>query len=256
MKLVEVVILVGSQCISPLQQAPHATEAGKVDCAVLIHRDTETGAFAVVPPGAYGHPEVRMALQRSLNGGAAAPAPKVVADAPPQPPEPEAAPPPPRTTVIEPQPAEEPDQPAEASVPVSEQQQIASAEEPPASRKIDARYPEPAADTGDVVDLTQAAADAADAADGSDAGQAEETVVAVEESPAAGTEAPKAKPAAKSKSKSLTKRSSKQRTAARTVPAPAGYRDKCGKTRVARWYTNKSGNKKYRCVLPGKNNFY
>lgn len=241
MKLVEVVILVGSQCISPLQHNPHMTEAGKVDCAVLIHRDTESGAFAVVPPEAFVHPEVRIALERNLKPGDTSSVRSAAAEPAP----------PPRTTVIELLPAEETAQASGETAAGQQEAEIPATA--PFRGKIAARYPEPAGDAE-----AAGAAPAPDGADGADSGQAAEPRQAVEVTPATDAETPKPKKvkASKSKSKSLTKRSGKQRTAARTVPAPAGYRDKCGKTRVARWYTNASGNKKYRCVLPGTKNIY
>lgn len=58
MKLVEVVILVGSQCLSPLQHAPGVTEAGKVACAVLIRQDPATADVEILPQAAATDPAV------------------------------------------------------------------------------------------------------------------------------------------------------------------------------------------------------
>ena len=56
MKLVEVVILVGSQCLSPVHSAPGLTEAGKVPCAVLIRQDPQTADVEFVPQAAATDP--------------------------------------------------------------------------------------------------------------------------------------------------------------------------------------------------------
>ncbi|WP_421694349.1 hypothetical protein [Aestuariivirga sp.] len=58
MKLVEVVILVGSQCLSPLQHGDGITDAGKVHCAVLIRQDAETGDIEIIPRSAATDPDV------------------------------------------------------------------------------------------------------------------------------------------------------------------------------------------------------
>lgn len=49
MNLVEVVILFGAQCLSPLESGSGLTEAGKVPCAVLIRHDPPTAAVEIVP---------------------------------------------------------------------------------------------------------------------------------------------------------------------------------------------------------------
>ena len=56
MTLVEVVILVGAQCLSPLESGPGLTVAGKVPCAVLIQHDPLTAAVEIVPPSAATDP--------------------------------------------------------------------------------------------------------------------------------------------------------------------------------------------------------
>ena len=66
MKLVEVVFLVGTQCVSPVQTVPHVTVAGKVQCAVVIHQDTEQNKFYVTPGSKANHPSVRLALRRAM----------------------------------------------------------------------------------------------------------------------------------------------------------------------------------------------
>ena len=52
MNLVEVVILVGAQCLSPMQSGPGVTEVGKVPCAVLIRQDPATADVEIVPAAA------------------------------------------------------------------------------------------------------------------------------------------------------------------------------------------------------------
>lgn len=64
MKLIEVVILVGSQCLSPVEVSIGLTEAAKVQCAVLIRQDPETEAVEILPREAATDPEVIAILVR------------------------------------------------------------------------------------------------------------------------------------------------------------------------------------------------
>lgn len=64
MKLIEVVVLLGAHCISPVQNTGAATEALKVQCAVVIERDTSAGTVRIVPAGASTRPEVVAVLER------------------------------------------------------------------------------------------------------------------------------------------------------------------------------------------------
>ena len=64
MKLVEVVVLMGAHCISPLQTTDAVTEAAKVQCAVVIEKDTTAGTIRIVPAGASTHPEVAAVIDR------------------------------------------------------------------------------------------------------------------------------------------------------------------------------------------------
>ncbi len=75
MKLIEVVVLLGAHCISPVQQADAVTEVGKVQCAVMVEQDTATGRVLVTPPEAAARPEVAEVLNRIAAGSAAGPAP-------------------------------------------------------------------------------------------------------------------------------------------------------------------------------------
>jgi hypothetical protein len=71
MKLVEVVILTGMQCISPIQNTSQATVAAKVWCAVVVEKDTVANAVVVTPQAQANHPAVQVVLQR-LNPAAPA----------------------------------------------------------------------------------------------------------------------------------------------------------------------------------------
>ena len=58
MTLIEVVILAGAQCLSPISAAESTTEISKVPCAVLIRLDQETGNVEFTPPAAATDPQV------------------------------------------------------------------------------------------------------------------------------------------------------------------------------------------------------
>ena len=58
MTLIEVVILAGAQCLSPVQEAAGATEVSKVPCAVVIRLDQQTGDVQFTPPAAATDPKV------------------------------------------------------------------------------------------------------------------------------------------------------------------------------------------------------
>lgn len=75
MKLIEVVVMLGAHCISPVQHADAITEVGKVQCAVMVEQDTDTGRVRVTPPEAASRPEVAAVLKRIADGNAAGPAP-------------------------------------------------------------------------------------------------------------------------------------------------------------------------------------
>lgn len=75
MKLIEVVVLLGAHCISPVQHADAITEVGKVQCAVMVEQDTDTGRVSVTPREAASRPEVAAVLKRIADGSAAGPAP-------------------------------------------------------------------------------------------------------------------------------------------------------------------------------------
>ena len=64
MKLIEVVVLMGAHCVSPVQHTANSTEAGKVHCAVMIEKDTQAGTLRIVPAGASHEPEVVAVIKR------------------------------------------------------------------------------------------------------------------------------------------------------------------------------------------------
>lgn len=62
MRLVEVVVLMGAHCISPVEHTPSMTEAGKVQCAIVIEKDTDKGTVKVTPQTAAADPKVVAAI--------------------------------------------------------------------------------------------------------------------------------------------------------------------------------------------------
>jgi hypothetical protein len=79
MRLIEVVILAGSQCVSPIQGSEGLTEVVKVPCAVLVRHDAATDEVEILPPGAATDPQVIAVLVKpSAPAAAAAPAETIV----------------------------------------------------------------------------------------------------------------------------------------------------------------------------------
>ncbi len=64
MKLIEVVVLMGAHCISPVQNTEAITEAAKVQCAVVVEKDAEEKTVRVIPAGASTHPQVVAVIER------------------------------------------------------------------------------------------------------------------------------------------------------------------------------------------------
>jgi hypothetical protein len=64
MKLVEVVILTGLQCVSPTQNTSLSTEVSKVWCAVIVESDAQAKTIAVTPRSQVDHPMVKSVLTR------------------------------------------------------------------------------------------------------------------------------------------------------------------------------------------------
>ena len=63
MKTIELIFLIGSQCVSPVEAAPGFTEVAKVQCAVVIEKDTETNLVIVTPESAASIPRVAEAMR-------------------------------------------------------------------------------------------------------------------------------------------------------------------------------------------------
>lgn len=64
MRLVEVVMLMGAHCVSPVEHSQLMTDAAKVQCAVVIEKDTEAGTLKVTPEAATRDPQVAAAVAR------------------------------------------------------------------------------------------------------------------------------------------------------------------------------------------------
>lgn len=72
MRLIEVVILAGSHCVSPMQGGDGITEVVKVPCAVMVRHDAATDAVEIVPPAAATDPQVIAILVKPETAPAAA----------------------------------------------------------------------------------------------------------------------------------------------------------------------------------------
>lgn len=75
MRLIEVVVLMGAHCVSPVQHTPSMTEAGKVQCAVMVEKDTESGNLKVTPETAAQDPRVTEAIRKLEAEAAGSPIP-------------------------------------------------------------------------------------------------------------------------------------------------------------------------------------
>lgn len=64
MRLIEVVMLMGAHCVSPVEHSTLMTDATKVQCAVVMEKDTERGTLTVTPPAAAADPQVAAAVER------------------------------------------------------------------------------------------------------------------------------------------------------------------------------------------------
>jgi hypothetical protein len=64
MRLVEVVMLMGAHCVSPVEHSQMMTDAAKVSCAVVIEKDTDRGTLTVTPGEAARDPQVMAAVER------------------------------------------------------------------------------------------------------------------------------------------------------------------------------------------------
>lgn len=235
MKLIEVIILTGVHCASPVQHSTQATEAGKVWCAVIVEADSVTKSAEVSPPGEARNPLVVAALKRldaTLETPAGAEPPPVDLDAIAA----QVAAGPGSSITVAPENADEvsrlaamppePQPEAEPSEPASAAQATLQGEPQPASSQPE--MPEPGAVTPETVPAGETSAQPSET----------ETVTAAEKPPEAKT---KTRTASTKKKKKVT---TKRRT------------DVCGKTTRAVWYTNKDGKRKYRCRKPGDGRLY
>lgn len=80
MNLVEVVILLGAQCLSPIESGGGLTEAGKVPCAVLIRHDPQTSHVEIVPPSAATDPAFIAMLVKPRGNAPVVKADRLMAD--------------------------------------------------------------------------------------------------------------------------------------------------------------------------------
>ena len=227
MKLVEIVVLVGSQCVSPVQQTPHVTVAYKVPCAVVIQRDTEQNSAAVIPASGVNHPRVRAALglpmedasQPLKTGSLPETAPSAAK---------------PMVKVFRPKPvaSSTTGSPVAKKVPVQSgppqpvPETVVAVEEPPQI--------EPASSGPD--QLVEKQPNAAGGLATTEPQAAAETMPETDPSPAP-----------------------EPRVADRAASADGGTEettrhrnDKCLGAARPHWYTNKAGKRRYRCVIPGK----
>lgn len=143
MRLVEVVMLMGAHCVSPVEHSQLMTEATKVQCAVVVEKDTDSGTLRVTPQAASGDPRVAKAVAH-LNGVAQTGARIVPTGAPPVSP----------SAQVQPAPAAAANPPAQPLVPPTDEKIVAAedvaaapaAQEPapaaePATRKVVAAPP-------------------------------------------------------------------------------------------------------------------
>lgn len=212
MKLVEVVILVGTHCVSPVQHTSLATEANKVSCAVVVERDTIAGTLHVTPRTGAGDPMVQAAVGRLMATAISLPEasePKAVAD----------------MTVIRPPPAPMKIEPVAA---------------PPSQGSIAAiaRKHDPA-----IVAPPRSAMQAAAPKLGSSAVTAVEASVEATSPPGNAVETPDEVEAPKPNAPSRVAMAVKEPRV-----TTKKYADQCRGSTKPVWYTNKEGRRKYRCL--------
>lgn len=211
MRLVEVVMLMGAHCVSPVEHTPMMTDATKVQCAVVIEKDTDSGTMSVTPREAASDPQVAAAVERFR----LAPADGLGG-----------------TKIV---PAWAP-----AGSPTSEVKlPAAKAPSPPETAMIpEAAAPSPVPDAAASLDRPPTASPTVDSPKAKDVPSPEQKVATL--SP------PPQKPArAKAMAAPAKKAPAKVQPAA--VPKQSSQ---CKGSAVARWYTTAEGRKKYRCVKP------
>lgn len=218
MKLVEVVIMTGLQCISPVQNMPAKTEVGKVWCAVVIEKDTVANRVEVTPPDQSGNPAVRMVVQRMDGTGNVASKSELLTI------EPASAPPDQqRPAMLVP---DSPD-PAERVEPVAKMVVPRPPPRPDAASEAGAGQAQPETEAAATTGEAQLEMDVVPAAE--EAQPETEVVASAEVEP----------PAVEAKPVKKRATTAKKRT------------DICTAPRKAVWYTNKDGHRKYRCRRPG-----
>jgi len=226
MRLVEVVVLMGAHCISPVEhtQTQMTTDAGKVQCAVVIEKDTEKRTLKVTPETMSGDPRVIAAIARF---DAKAAATRIV---------PAFAPAGSPTTVIKPPPPLA----ADTTRPLPEtavQQQPAESETPPALASAGSETT-----TGNIETAGQdAVASAAQPAATPEAAKpATRKVVTLAQ----------AEPAPKPARQPRAEKAKPEKKQVASAQDNAKTTSQCKGSAVPRWYKTADGHRKYRCVRP------
>lgn len=215
MRLVEVVMLMGAHCVSPVEHSQMMTDAAKVQCAVVIEKDTDQNTVTVTPPGAASDPQVMAAMQRFR----AAPSDPLTGSG----------------TKIVPAWAPAGSSPVETKLPAS----TAAPQAAPAETVASAAPPPlaPPAETAPSTD-SQPADDTA-AAPSSEQPDTASTAASAGKKVATLVPPEQKRPAAKAVP---------ARRQQAVAPAPAKPASGCIGDAVPRWYTAADGHRKYRCV--------
>lgn len=214
MRLVEVVVLMGAHCISPVEHTQMTTEVGKVQCAVVIEKDTDRNTVRVTPETAARDPRVAAAIAhiglpdgtRIVPAFAPAGSPATVTQMPAAQPQPDAG-----------------HMASAAAQPITPETGMAAADAPSAA-------------AGDDLKTT------ADANVIQEDPSARKTVTVAEATKPAATPAPARKPAA-----AQPQPARKQVAAADQAPK---QKNQCKGSAVPKWYKTADGHRKFRCVRP------
>ena len=215
MKLVEVVFLIGSHCVSPIQHTVPVTEVFKVQCAVVVERDTLANSVVITPDTESANPLVIAAVERLQSAANPASGPERPQD----------------------------DGTASAATP----------ELPPAADPAgNAPVPAPASTTlanETPVDLRQRAAltefRARPEVIGTNESQDPPAEVEGDDAPPPTTEA--ASGVEEATPPELKPKPRATRTAKKSKARIKPGDSRCGRGRTAVWYTNRDGRRKYRC---------
>lgn len=231
MKLVEIIILAGTQCASPITPGHLASEVSKVPCAVVIERDTESKSVSVRPPALANHPKVRLALAKPVA-------------------------PPPLPAAIAPSPAPGPQIAATASAPapllaappaLGAEAGTGQAPQPAAAARIEERKVAALPGQSSGLDETPQVPPLPAAEEPQSEGQPPAVEAQPEPQPPA-AEKPKAKANAVTPKRTVKKKSAARVASLAAKPKSAGQ---CIRPARPVWYTNSAGQKKYRCAKPG-----